>query len=63
MALLHPTEEDDAFAAGHAAAGLELRVKWVKKLREALAPFAEERANEADVLRAKRVLETTKEWL
>lgn len=47
----------------HADEGFNMRVKWVKALREALLPFVEKKATEADRQHAEKVLEETKEWL
>lgn len=55
--------DDDGFAQGHAEAGFQRRVQWVKSLRAALLPFAERRATDKDVEHAKQVLDETKEWL
>lgn len=36
MSLLHPTEEDDAFAAGHADAGLRKALRHIEATKEVL---------------------------
>lgn len=63
MSQLHPTDEDRAWADGHAEAGFKMRVAWVKKLRAALTPFAQGIGNKTDEAHARKVLDETKEWL
>lgn len=63
MSLMHPSDDDADLARGHAEEGFAMRVRWVKRLRAALLPFAEGRATDADRAEARAALDETKEWL
>ena len=63
MSIMHPSDDDAAFDAANTNAGLYLRVRWVKRLRAALLPFAEGRETQSDRDEAAKVLDETKEWL